>query len=100
MEETIIALAPRMYSNIETQLTLIQQGKKSYINSVNIIYKKKIIQKIKSKGALKENTPENFESIISSFFKSRLKASKPTGSVLKKDAKKRAASEFMNEFNI
>ncbi|WP_166386820.1 hypothetical protein [Polaribacter sp. 11A2H] len=100
MDETIIALAPSVYSDIQIQLTLFQQGEKSYINSVNIIFKKKIIKKIKLNGALKENIPENVDSIISSFFSRKLKTFSGSGSSIKKEDKKRASSDLMNKYNI
>lgn len=98
--ETIVALLPKVYSDIEIQLTLIYKGKNSYINTVNIIYKKKIIQKIKPTNRLSENTPQNIDSIINSFFSSKLNTSKFNGSSIKKNAKERAASDLMKKFNI
>lgn len=98
--ETILALLPRVYSDIEIQLILIHKGKDSYISSVNIIYKKKIIQKIKPKYKLTGYTPENIDSIVSSFFNGKLNISKSSGKIIKKNAKERAASNLMKDFKI
>ncbi|WP_027137215.1 hypothetical protein [Gaetbulibacter saemankumensis] len=100
MDKTIIALTPRVYSGIDIQLTIIQRGEKSYINSVNIIYKEKIINKIKLNGVLKENTPENVDSITSSYFNKVLEISRVSIKEVNKEAKKRVASDLMNKFKL
>ncbi len=98
--ETLVALLPKVYSDIEIQLILIHKSKKSCISSVNIIYKKKIIQKIKPKYKLAGYTPENIEAIVSSFFNSKLNISKSNEKIIKNNAKERAASNLMKDFNI
>jgi hypothetical protein len=100
MDETIIALAPTIYLGIEIQLTIIKDAENSYINSVNIIYKKKIIKKIKLYDVPKKYTPENVDSITSSYFNKILGTSRTSAQEVNKDAKKRAASDLMSEFNI
>jgi len=100
MKEITIALIPKVYSDINIQLTLNQLDNNSYINSVNIIYKKKIIKKIKITGPRRKYTLENVESITSSFFNNLLMSSKASEQEVNKQAKKRASSNLMNEFNI
>jgi hypothetical protein len=100
MGETIIALAPSVYSGINIQSILIKQGKNSYIKSVNIIYKKRIIKKIKLYGVRKRYSHENVDAIASSYFNKILESINTTKQEVNKEAKKRAASDLMNEFNI
>ena len=64
----IIALTPVKFNLIEIQTTLFLENKKIYLNSVNIIFDKKIIKKIKLKDELLLNNENNITQITRKYF--------------------------------
>lgn len=99
MESTLIALNPSVYQGIEIQVSIFKQGEKCYINSVNIIYQKKIIKKKRFYKVKKKYTQENVESIITSYFNQILEYPKKSKKKVNMEDKRRVASEIMNDFN-
>ena len=58
MEEIFIALVPTEFSRIKIQTTVFLKEGKTYVNSVNIIYEGKILEKIKQDAIAKQKAEE------------------------------------------
>ena len=94
----IIALTPVKFNLIEIQTTLFLENKKIYLNSVNIIFDKKIIKKIKLKDELLLNNENNITQITRKYFFDKLNSKKRTK--FNKEKKKKAVSNLMEELNL
>ena len=72
MEEIFIALVPTEFSRIKIQTTVFLKEGKTYVNSVNIIYEGKILEKIKQENS-KELKNLNPDKIASDYILNKLK---------------------------
>lgn len=100
MEETFIALVPKEFSKIQVQTTVILKEGKTYVNSINIVYEGRILEKIKQKG-LKELQYLNPDSIASDYILNKLTSvNKKSKSSTTTKNKHTAATIIMNEFNL
>lgn len=100
MEETFIALIPKAFSKIQIQTTVILKDGKTYVNSVNIVYEGRILEKIKQKP-LYELQYFNPDSIASDYILSKLtNVNKKSKSRTTPKNKHTAATIIMNEFNL
>ena len=97
--ENIIALNPISCTLIDIQVTIIQRNKHIYLNTVNILFENKIIEKIRLRDKYLENNIENINQITREYFTSILR-SKNKRVKISKDKKKQAASNIMEEFNL
>jgi D-ribose pyranose/furanose isomerase RbsD len=95
----IIALNPTKCSLIEIQTTIVQRGKINYLNTVNILFENKIIEKIHISDKFLENNRENIHQITKDYFISKLKPRKKKVSI-NKEKKNNAVSSIMEEFNL
>jgi hypothetical protein len=95
----VIALNPILCPLIGIQTTLVQKNNISYLNTVNILFENKIIEKIRLIDKMLENNKENIDQITRDYFISKLKPKKKKVSI-NKEKKNKAASSIMEEFNL
>jgi hypothetical protein len=72
----VIALNPILCPLIGIQTTLVQRNKIIYLNTVNILFENKIIEKIRLNDKMLENNKENIHQITRDYFISKLKPRK------------------------
>lgn len=99
MEETIIAMVPKVFTNIEVQTTVFHKEGKTYVNSVNIIYDGRIIEKIKfdCHQELQHIQPER---IASDYILGKLTLINKKSKSRSTSNTKNAANTIMREFNL
>ena len=94
----IIALTPIQFDLIKIQTTLILGNDKTYLNTVNIIFDKMIIKKIRVKEKQLLNNQDNINLITRKYFYDKLQPIKKTN--INKKKKNKAISNLMEELNI
>jgi hypothetical protein len=99
MEEIFIALVPKEFSRIQIQTTVFLKEGKTYVNSVNIIYEGRILEKIKQENG-KELKYLNPDKIASDYILNKLKIENKKSKSRTTSNKKNAANTIMNEFNL
>ena len=99
MEEIFIALVPTEFSRIKIQTTVFLKEGKTYVNSVNIIYEGKILEKIKQENS-KELKNLNPDKIASDYILNKLKIENKKSRSSTTTNKKNAANTIINEFNL
>ena len=99
MEEIFIALVPTEFSRIQIQTTVFLQEGRTYVNSVNIIYEGRILEKIKQENG-KELKYLNPDKIASDYILSKLKIENKKSKSRTTTNKKNVAYTIMNEFNL
>jgi hypothetical protein len=95
----VIALNPILCPLIGIQTTLVQRNKIIYLNTVNILFENKIIEKISLNDKMLENNKENIHQITRDYFISKLKARIKNVNT-NKEKRNKAASSIMEEFNL
>ena len=68
MTHSIIALQPASLDNLEYQVTLILKERKSYLNSINILFNNKIIKKINKSDELMVYSEKNVNKVLDEYF--------------------------------
>ncbi len=99
MEEIIIALLPTAFSRIQIQTSVFQKEDKTYVNTINIVYEGKILEKIKLEDLI-ELKYVNPDQIASEYILSKLKNGSKKNQSSTSINKKNAAKTIMNEFNL
>jgi hypothetical protein len=99
MEEIFIALVPTEFSRIQIQTTVFMKEGKTYVNTVNIIYEGRILEKIKQE-AHKELKYLDPDKIASDYIFNKLKINNKKSKRRTTTNKKNAANAIMNEFNL
>ena len=94
----IIALTPIQFDLIKIQTTLILGNDKTYLNTVNIIFDKMIIKKIRVKEKQLLNNQDNINLITRKYFYDKLQPIKKTN--INKKKKNKAISNLIEELNI
>ena len=94
----IISLTPIQFDLIKIQTTLILGNDKTYLNTVNIIFDKMIIKKIRVKEKQLLNNQDNINLITRKYFYDKLKPIKKIN--INKKKKNKAISNLMEELNI
>ena len=94
----IIALTPVRLNLIEIQTTLFIEKEKTYLNSVNIIFERRIIKKIKIRDEFILNNEKNINEITRKYFLDTLCIKKSKN--YKKGKRKKAVSNLMDELNL
>jgi len=105
MDTVLIACPIVSFGELKYQMVLRQEKGKLKLNSVNILVGKKIIKKIKKEDTTKRFIPSNYEKIAIDFLTKHIidkKKDKAKKDKVKtnKSAKKKAASDLMDTFNL
>jgi len=100
MEQTIIAHTPTQFINLSYQVGTSHTNKKTWLNKVNILLDDMIIEKIKFNNT--EYNQQIAEKVAFDFIKKKMTVKKYTSKKQKvnKTAKRKAASNLMNDLNI
>lgn len=96
----IIALNPMACEQLQIQVSLFQNDCHTYLNTVNILFNDKIIEKIKVHKKQLLSTSENIDAIVNDYFIKKLQPKKRQAKSQKSHSKRKAAEQIINEFNL